>query len=83
MKRACCRDPVQLISHLRSMAESNALLKRQPTLCRDTALAAAATYSTLFQEEEGSIPASFQVGIFLGNLGSLHVCITLAIEAKV
>ncbi|GAB4823888.1 hypothetical protein N2152v2_010934 [Parachlorella kessleri] len=55
------RDPVQLISHLRYMAESNALLKRQPTLRRDTALAAAAAYSALFQEEVGSIPASFQV----------------------
>ncbi len=52
---------MQLIEHLRHMAESNALLKRQPVLLRDSALAAAAAYSALFQEEDGSVPAMYQV----------------------
>ena len=61
LPRLVCRDPVQLVEHLRSMAEGNALIKRRQVLPRDTALAAAATYMELFKEEDGSIPATFQV----------------------
>lgn len=57
-----CRDAVDLVQHLRSMAECNALLRRQPELRRGTALAAAAAYQSLFAEEDSSIPATYQVG---------------------
>ena len=53
-----------LVSHLRKMGETNAQLSRAPALRRDTALAAAAIYSTLFGErdEDGrqGVPASYQ-----------------------
>lgn len=62
------KDPVSLVEHLRSMAESNALLQRRSTLSPDTALAAAATYTALFGEErdgqpdpDAGVPASYQI----------------------
>ncbi|PRW59398.1 methyltransferase At1g22800 [Chlorella sorokiniana] len=55
------RDPVQLVEHLRSMGESNALLKRRLGLPRSVALATAAAYTSLFAEEDGSIPATYEV----------------------
>ena len=50
------------------MAESNALIRRQQLLRRDTALAAAAAYSALFQEEDGTIPATYQASLVGGAL---------------
>ncbi|KAI7842365.1 hypothetical protein COHA_004004 [Chlorella ohadii] len=55
------RDPMQLVEHLRSMGESNALLKRRLGLPRSVALATAAAYTGLFAEEDGSIPATYEV----------------------
>ncbi len=43
------------------MFESNAVVHRQRRLGRDVALASAAVYKAMF-EEEGSYPATFQVG---------------------
>ncbi|KAK8921975.1 putative methyltransferase [Platanthera zijinensis] len=52
---------LELIEHLRTMGETNALLQRSNMLKRDTALATAAVYESMFAAEDGKIPASFQV----------------------
>ncbi|KAL5702580.1 hypothetical protein ACHQM5_027782 [Ranunculus cassubicifolius] len=52
---------IELIEHLRAMGETNALFQRSNVLKRDTALATAAVYQTMFGAEDGSIPATFQV----------------------
>uniref|UniRef100_A0A251TAX1 Uncharacterized protein n=1 Tax=Helianthus annuus TaxID=4232 RepID=A0A251TAX1_HELAN len=57
---------MSLIEHLRAMGESNALVNRIKFLKRDTALATAAVYESMFAAEDGSIPTTFQV-IFLNH----------------
>ncbi|KAL7097642.1 hypothetical protein ACP275_10G156700 [Erythranthe tilingii] len=52
---------LELIEHLRTMGETNALLQRGKILTRDTALATAAVYESMFAAEDGTIPATFQV----------------------
>ncbi|XP_059077470.1 putative methyltransferase At1g22800, mitochondrial isoform X2 [Cryptomeria japonica] len=52
---------LELIEHLRSIGETNALLQRNHILKRDTALATAAIYQSMFGAEDGTIPATFQV----------------------
>ncbi|KZV27382.1 methyltransferase [Dorcoceras hygrometricum] len=52
---------LELIEHLRSMGETNALLQRSTVLKRDTALAAAAVYESMFAADDGTVPATFQV----------------------
>ncbi|KAJ7949745.1 Methyltransferase [Quillaja saponaria] len=55
------KSALELIEHLRTMGETNALLQRNPVLRRDTALATAAIYDSMFAAEDGTIPATFQV----------------------
>ncbi|KAG8633588.1 hypothetical protein MANES_18G119700v8 [Manihot esculenta] len=55
------RSALELIDHLRAMGETNALLQRNTILKRETALAAAAIYDSMFAAEDGTIPATFQV----------------------
>lgn len=55
------KSALDLIEHLRAMGESNALFQRKQTLKRETALAAAAIYDSMFAAEDGTIPATFQV----------------------
>lgn len=50
-----------LIEHLRSMGETNALVQRNNLLKRETALATAAVYQSMFGAEDGTVPATFQV----------------------
>ncbi|XP_040940252.1 putative methyltransferase At1g22800, mitochondrial isoform X3 [Gossypium hirsutum] len=52
---------LDLIEHLRAMGETNALLQRTNILKRETALATAAIYDSMFAAEDGTIPATFQV----------------------
>lgn len=52
---------VELIDHLRSMGETNAVRERISTVNRDTALATAAVYQEMFGEPDGTIPATYQV----------------------
>ncbi|KAE8780452.1 putative methyltransferase [Hordeum vulgare] len=54
---------LELVEHLRAMAETNALFQRSPILKRDTALATAAIYQSMFGLEDGTIPATFQVSL--------------------
>ncbi|MEW5300865.1 MAG: hypothetical protein WDW36_003763 [Sanguina aurantia] len=58
--------PLDLVTHLRSMGEGNANVQRRKTLNRDTALAASATYHSMFGEDDGTIPATFQVMYMTG-----------------
>ncbi|KDP45632.1 hypothetical protein JCGZ_17239 [Jatropha curcas] len=55
------KSALELIEHLRAMGETNALLQRNNILKRETALATAAIYDSMFAAEDGSIPATFQV----------------------
>ncbi|CAM6105621.1 unnamed protein product [Calypogeia fissa] len=52
---------LDLIEHLRTTGEVNAVRERNPILRRDTALATAAVYETIFGDADGTIPATFQV----------------------
>ncbi|KAF6159675.1 hypothetical protein GIB67_029933 [Kingdonia uniflora] len=52
---------LELIEHLRAMGENNALLQRNNILKRETALATAAIYQSMFGAEDGTVPATFQV----------------------
>ncbi|AAC25509.1 ESTs gb/Z34075, gb/Z34835 and gb/AA404888 come from this gene [Arabidopsis thaliana] len=53
---------MDLIEHLRAMGETNALLERNKILNRETAVATAAIYDSMFATEDGTIPATFQDG---------------------
>ncbi|XP_052201048.1 putative methyltransferase At1g22800, mitochondrial isoform X2 [Diospyros lotus] len=55
------KSALELIEHLRAMGETNALLQRNNILKRETALATAAVYESMFAAEDGTIPATFQV----------------------
>ncbi|KAJ0257640.1 putative methyltransferase [Hirschfeldia incana] len=55
------KSALDLIDHLRAMGETNALLQRNKILNRETALATAAIYDSMFATEDGTIPATFQV----------------------
>uniref|UniRef100_A0A7C9E6X0 Uncharacterized protein n=1 Tax=Opuntia streptacantha TaxID=393608 RepID=A0A7C9E6X0_OPUST len=59
----CSESALQLIEHLRSMGETNALVQRNNLLKRETALATAAVYQSMFGAEDGTVPATFQVSI--------------------
>lgn len=52
---------LELIEHLRAMGETNALLQRNNILKKETALATAAVYQSMFGAEDGTVPATFQV----------------------
>ncbi|CAA6660214.1 unnamed protein product [Spirodela intermedia] len=52
---------LELIEHLRMMGETNALLQRNKTLKKETAIATAAVYDSMFATEDGTVPATFQV----------------------
>ncbi|PHT35870.1 putative methyltransferase [Capsicum baccatum] len=50
---------LELIEHLRAMGETSALLQRSKVLKKDTALATADIYESMFAAEDGTIPATF------------------------
>ena len=55
---------VDLVAHLRVLGESNAVRARRRALRRDTALASAAAYHSMFAAGDGgdaTVPATFQV----------------------
>ncbi|CAN4089328.1 unnamed protein product [Withania somnifera] len=55
------RSALELIEHLRAMGETSALLQRSKVLKKDTAVATAAIYESMFAAEDGTIPATFQI----------------------
>lgn len=56
----------ELLTDLQEMGESNSLWNRSVHLDRSIILAAAAIYKDMYGNEDGSIPASFQVYNFIG-----------------
>ncbi|KAF8559137.1 S-adenosyl-L-methionine-dependent methyltransferase [Imleria badia] len=56
----------ELMEDLRDMGEGNAILGRRHFLHRDTLAAASAIYQELHGNEDGSIPATFQVIYMIG-----------------
>lgn len=59
-------NALQLIEHLRAMGETNALVQRNNILKKETALATAAVYQSMFGAEDGTVPATFQVIFMTG-----------------
>jgi len=56
----------ELLEDLRDMGESNAVTGRRPFLRRDTLVAASSIYKELHGNEDGTIPATFQVIYLIG-----------------
>ncbi|THV08196.1 S-adenosyl-L-methionine-dependent methyltransferase [Dendrothele bispora CBS 962.96] len=56
----------ELMEDLRDMGESNAILGRRHFIHRDTLAAASAIYKELHGNEDGTIPATFQVIFMIG-----------------
>jgi len=56
----------ELIEDLRDMGESNAVIGRRPFMHRDTLLAASSIYKEMHGNEDGSVPATFQVIYMIG-----------------
>ena len=50
-----------LVDHLRRLGEQGCNLSRRGFLSRDSALAAAAAYQSLFGEEDGTVASTYQV----------------------
>eukprot|EP00937_MAST-01D_sp_MAST-1D-sp2_P006833 g6833.t1 len=59
-------DAFLLMEHLGAMGEGNACLARRPAVPRDTLVAAAEAYHALYGNEDGTVPATFQVVHMLG-----------------
>eukprot|EP00127_Corallochytrium_limacisporum_P005662 Clim_evm41s210 gene=Clim_evmTU41s210 len=55
-----------LIEDIKGMGESNAALTRANFVSRDTLMAAAATYRSVYGNEDGTIPATFELIWFIG-----------------
>ncbi|KAH9049089.1 S-adenosyl-L-methionine-dependent methyltransferase [Lactarius hengduanensis] len=56
----------ELLDDLRDMGENNAIIGRRHLLRRDTLAAASAIYKELHGEEDGTLPATFQVIYMIG-----------------
>jgi len=56
----------ELMEDLKGMGENNCTWKRKHVLNRDTMLAASAIYKEMYGNEDGSIPATFQVLYMIG-----------------
>lgn len=56
----------EVIEDLKAMGESNCTLKRAHMLSRDTLIAAGAIYQELYGNEDGTVPATFEVVFFVG-----------------
>jgi len=56
----------ELLEDLRDMGENNAIIGRRHLLHRDTLAAASAIYKELHGQEDGTVPATFQVIYLIG-----------------
>ncbi|WWC72132.1 uncharacterized protein I206_106092 [Kwoniella pini CBS 10737] len=56
----------ELMADLRDMGESNAILGRRAHISRDVLMAADAIYKELYGNEDGSVPATFQIIFLIG-----------------
>ncbi|XP_058535630.1 arginine-hydroxylase NDUFAF5, mitochondrial [Ochotona princeps] len=56
----------ELMEDLQGMGESNCSWNRKALLHRDTMLAAAAVYREMYGNEDGSVPATYQIYYMIG-----------------
>ncbi|XP_004687217.2 PREDICTED: NADH dehydrogenase [ubiquinone] 1 alpha subcomplex assembly factor 5 [Condylura cristata] len=56
----------ELMEDLQGMGESNCAWNRKALLHRDTMLAAAAVYKEMYKNEDGSVPATYQIYYMIG-----------------
>ncbi|XP_044519349.1 arginine-hydroxylase NDUFAF5, mitochondrial isoform X2 [Gracilinanus agilis] len=56
----------EVMEDLQGMGESNCSWNRKPLLHRETMLAAAAIYREMYGNEDGSVPATFQIYYMIG-----------------
>ncbi|CAE6455866.1 unnamed protein product [Rhizoctonia solani] len=56
----------ELMEDLRDMGESNAIVSRNTFIKRDTLIAADAIYKALHGDEDGTVPATFQIIYMIG-----------------
>jgi len=56
----------ELMDDLRDMGEANAVVERRSSLHRDTLAAASAIYKAMHGNEDGSVPATFQIIFMIG-----------------
>ncbi|XP_045430910.1 arginine-hydroxylase NDUFAF5, mitochondrial isoform X1 [Pipistrellus kuhlii] len=56
----------ELMEDLQGMGESNCAWNRKALLHRDTMLAAAAVYQEMYRNEDGSVPATYQIYYMIG-----------------
>ncbi|XP_012636292.1 arginine-hydroxylase NDUFAF5, mitochondrial isoform X1 [Microcebus murinus] len=56
----------ELMEDLQGMGESNCSWNRKALLHRDTMLAAAAVYREMYRNEDGSVPATYQIYYMIG-----------------
>lgn len=59
-------DMFTLVDHLKGMAESNANIDRTLPMSKDSLLAAASIYESMYADEDGIIPATFEVMYMIG-----------------
>jgi len=59
-------DPFILMHDLRGMGENNATHLRRKFTSKETLFSAAAIYKALYGNEDGTVPASFNVVFFIG-----------------
>ncbi|XP_062396734.1 arginine-hydroxylase NDUFAF5, mitochondrial [Sardina pilchardus] len=57
---------LEVMNDLKGMGESNCSWNRKPILHRDTLLAAAAIYKEMYGNEDGTVPATFEVLHMIG-----------------
>ncbi|KAJ1330038.1 hypothetical protein BSLG_008962 [Batrachochytrium salamandrivorans] len=57
---------MELMDDLRAMGEGNAVLHRKPSLSKDVFMAGAAVYQNIYGNEDGTIPATFQIICMIG-----------------
>ncbi|XP_028263143.1 arginine-hydroxylase NDUFAF5, mitochondrial isoform X2 [Parambassis ranga] len=57
---------MEVMTDLQGMGESNCAWNRRSLLHRDTMLAAAAVYKEMYGNEDGSIPATFEILYMIG-----------------
>ncbi|KAJ1978856.1 hypothetical protein H4R33_005875 [Dimargaris cristalligena] len=57
---------LHVMQDLRAMGESNAIIRRRPYLPRDTLMAATSIYQALHGNEDGTVPATFQIVFMIG-----------------
>ena len=59
-------SPVELMRDLQLMGENNAVSDMRPVLSRDALLAMTAIYREIYGNEDGTIPATFQIIYMIG-----------------